>query len=184
MLVEGARYSAPWRLIGKVLLARVTAHSVELYCDDVRVATHERRPSGGDSVHDAHLPSGRSDYRHRSRSYWEERAAKLGAEVLEYVREVFDHDDVLHQLRNVQASVRYLEDFPVDRARAACRRASFYGAFRYGEPKKILTKALDMQALPTTTTIAPTSPDERPRFARNVQELMRFEPEDTTDAPH
>jgi transposase len=40
-IVERARYSAPWRLVGKVLLARVTTHSVELYFEDTRVATHD-----------------------------------------------------------------------------------------------------------------------------------------------
>lgn len=183
VLVEGARYSAPWRLIGKVLLARVTATSVELYCDDVRVATHERQAPGADSIRDEHLPTGRSDYRHRSRSYWEERAAKLGEDVLGFIREVFDHDDVLHQLRTVQAIVRYLEDFPVERARAACRRASFYGAYRYGAVKQILVKALDMKPLPTATVV-PSSPDERPRFARQIQELLNFNPEEQHDAPH
>lgn len=183
VLVEGARYSAPWRLIGKVLLARVTTKSVELYCDDVRVATHERQAPGADSIRDEHLPTGRSDYRHRSRSYWEERAAKLGDDVVGFIREVFDHDDVLSQLRTVQAIVRYLEDFPIERARAACRRASFYGAYRYGAVKQILVKALDMEPLPTATVVA-SSPDERPRFARQIQELLNFNPEEQHDAPH
>lgn len=182
VLVEGARYSAPWKLIGKVLLARVTAHSIELYYEDTRVATHERQRPGGESIRDEHLPAERSDHRHRSRSYWEERAAKLGDDVEDYIRAVFDHDDVLHQLRAVQAIVRHLETFPVERARAACRRASFYGSYSYGALKQILMKALDFEPLPTTV-VADTS-GERPRFARNVQELLDFHKEDRTDASH
>lgn len=184
VMIEGARYSAPWKLIGKVLLARVTTHSVELYCDDTRVATHERQRPGGESIREEHLPSERSDYRHRTRSYWEERAQKLGEEVLAYIREVFDHDDVLHQLRAVQSIVRHLEGYPVERARGACRRASFYGCYRYGGVKQILTKALDLEPLPTAT-VSSTIDGERPRFARNVQELLNFNPEERAhDAPH
>ena len=181
-LVAEARYSAPWRLIGKVLLARVTTHSVELYFEDTRVATHERQPPGGKSIKDEHLPPHRSDHRHRSRSYWEERAAKLGDDVLAYVREVFDHDDVLHQLHTVQSIVRHLETFPVERAAAACRRASFYGSFSYSALKNILRKGLDLEPLPSAL-VSSSIWAYRPRFARNVQELLDFTKE-TIDAPH
>jgi hypothetical protein len=181
VIVEQARYSAPWRLIGKTLLAR-TSHSVELYFEDVRVAVHERQRPGGQTVVSEHLPPQRSDHRHRSRAYWEERAAQLGDEVLGFVREVFDSDDVLHQLRKVQAIVRHLETFPPERARAACRRASFYGSHDYVAIKSILAKALDLEPLPAA--IVPASEGlERPRFARTIQELLHFTPEDP-DASH
>jgi transposase len=183
-IVDNARYSAPWKLIGKRLLARVTATSVELYFEDTRVATHERKPAGGESIREEHLPPARSEYRHRSRIYWEERAEKLGADVLSYIREVFDHDDVLHQLRAVQGIVRHLETFPIERARAACRRASYYACYRYVGIKQILSKALDLQPLPTALVPAETS-DGRPRFARNVQELLNINTEERDhDAPH
>jgi transposase len=181
-IVEGARYSAPWRLIDKVLLARVTKCSVELYFEDTRVATHERQPSGGKSILDEHLPPHRTAHRHRSREYWEQRAAELGDDVLAFVREVFDADDVLSQLRPVQSIVTHLQTFPVERAAAACRRASYYGSFGYGAIKNILRKGLDLEPLPSA--VVPSSdPSERPRFARNVQELLDFTLEDH-DASH
>jgi transposase len=177
VIVEQARYSAPWRLIGKELVARVTESSVELYFEDVRVATHERQPPGGKSIREEHLPPERSEYRKRSRDYWEERAAELGDDVLVYVREVFDSDDVLHQLHPVQAIVKHLSTFPVERARAACRRARYYGCYGYGAIKNILRKGLDLEPLPAA--IVPSSdPTERPRFARNLQELLDFTAEE------
>jgi transposase len=181
-IVEGARYSAPWRLVRKVLLARVTTRSVELYFEDTRVATHERQAAGGKSILDEHLPAHRTAYRHRSREYWEQRAAELGDDVLAFVRQVFDADDVLHQLRAVQAIVTHLQTFPVERAASACRRASYFGCFGYGAIKNILRKGLDLEPLPSV--VVPTSdPTERPRFARNVQELLDFTLEDH-DASH
>lgn len=182
VLVEGARYSVPWRLVDQVLLARVTAHTVELYFEDARVATHERQPDGGRSVKDEHLPEHRSDHRHRSRSFWEQRAEAIDDDVLAYVREVFDHDDVLLQLRTVQSIVRHLETFPPQRAAAACRRASFYGCFGYGAIKNILRKGLDLEPLPSVL-VPSCDGDQRPRFARNVQELLDFT-KDNNDAPH
>ena len=71
----------------------------------------------------------RRDLRHRSRSYWEERADRIGPEVGAYVREVFAADDVLSQLRTVQQIVCHLERFSVARARAACERARFYASY-------------------------------------------------------
>ncbi|MCP5068427.1 MAG: IS21 family transposase [bacterium] len=180
--VEGARYSAPWRLIGKVLMARVTEKSVELYFENTRVASHERQPEGGESTKDEHLPPERSAYRHRQREYWEERAERIGADVRCYVAEVFDSDDVLSQLTKVQAIVGHLETFPTERALAACRRASFYGSYSYQSIKNILRKGLDMQSLPTA--IVPARDElERPRHARTVQELLDL-PLEKDNAPN
>ena len=129
-----------------------------------------------------HLPEHRADYRHRARAYWEERADALGPEVGAYIREVFDSDDVLDQLRTVQAIVSHLVDFPPARAKAACLRASFYGSYKYGALKAILRKGLDFEPLPNVVAIA-TPPLAAPRFARNVREMLQYTKEDWHE-PH
>jgi transposase len=182
VMIERAAYSVPWRLVGKQVLARVTEHGVELYWEDARVATHPRKPAGGRSTIESHMPEQRRDHRHRSRSFWEQRADELGEEVGVYIREVFDADDVLLQLRTVQAIVRHLASFPVERARAACRRASFYGLHSYGGIKNILRKGLDLEPLPLVVQRA-GGVLEKPRFARNIGELLEL-PLEETDASH
>jgi hypothetical protein len=149
----------------------------------VRIATHERQPPGGHSTNDEHLPPERSEYRHRSRAYWEDRASKLGDEVASYVCAVFDNDDVMHQLGKVQCIVLHLEGFANERAAAACRRASFYGSYSYGAIKNILKKGLDMRPLPNAVVVPTSLSVGRPRFARTVQELLDLPVEDN-DAPH
>jgi hypothetical protein len=67
-------YSAPWRLVGKMLWVRADRSSVQIFCDDVRVADHERQVAGKRRTNEQHLPEHRGDYRHRARSYWETRA--------------------------------------------------------------------------------------------------------------
>lgn len=174
---EKRLYSAPWRFIGKKVWLRATAHTVAVYFDDVRLATHDRRGPDLRSTLDAHLPEHRSAYRHRSRDFWEERADEIGAEVGAYVREVFDSDEVLSMLRVVQAIVTHLERFPPERARAACRRASFYGIRSYQGVKNILDRALDLEPLPIAA--APTrSPQESFRYARSATELLNLPLED------
>lgn len=158
-------YSVPWKLIGKRVWLRATKTTVTAHFDDELVATHDRRGPGVRSTVDAHLPDHRAELRHRSRAYWEERAARIGPEVLEFVRAVFDADDVLSQLRKVQAIVGHLEPFPPERARAACLRASTFGSFEYRTIRDILRRGLDAEpaiALPSACEPA----NDGARFAR------------------
>lgn len=179
---DGRLYSVPWRLLGRRVWVRATKTTVTIYCDDDRVATHSRCGPDRRSTREEHLPEHRRDARHRSRQYWEARADTIAPEVGTLVREVFDSDDVLLQLRTVQAIVTYLEGFPVERARAACVRASFYGVTRYGGIKQILVRALDREPLPNT--VVPNTGDlDSPRFARNIAELMDV-PVEVSDEPH
>jgi len=179
---EKRLYSVPWRFVGKTVWLRATKATVAAYFDDTRIATHVRGGPGLRSTLDEHLPEHRADLRHRSQAYWEDRADRLGPEVGAYVREVFASDDVLSMLRSVQAIVTHLEGFPVERARAACRRASFYGTYGYRGLKNILVRALDLEPLPVAA--APTnSPQESFRFARSATELLNL-PLEITDEPN
>jgi transposase len=181
---ERRLYSVPWRLIGQTLWLRVTTSSVAVYADELRVATHDRRGQGVRSTVDDHLPAERADLRHRHRDHWVQRAERMGPEVHSYINEVFDSDQVLSMLRTVQAIVRHLETFPVERARRACARASFYGAHGYGALKGILAKGLDLEPLPVAIVPAVTSastPSPAPRFARRIAELLGTDSEVTNE---
>ena len=181
VLFERRMYSVPWRLIGKKVWLCATPSTVSIYWEDARVATHERRCGDLRSTVDAHLPDHRADLRHRSRSFWEERAARIGPDTAAYVKALFDSDDVLSMLRPAQAVVTHLEKFPKERAEAACRRASFFGTFGYGALKNILARALDLEPLPVATAPA-GSPSESFRFARSATELL--DKLDNTNEPH
>ena len=100
--------------------------TVAIFSEETRVAAHSRGEPGSRTTIDAHLPEHRRNLRHRSQDYREQRASALGAEVATFLGEVFDSDNVLSQLRTVQASVTDLEKFPSPRAQAACGRARFY----------------------------------------------------------
>jgi transposase len=171
VIFERRLYSVPWKLIEKVVWVRATASTVAIFFDDARVATHDRRGPGPRSTVDAHLPEHRADLRHRSRSYWEQRADRIGPDAGHFVREVFDSDDVLYMLRAVQAIVTHLERFPRERAEAAARRASHFGTFSYQGVKNILVRALDLEPLPAGTA-SPSSPQESFRYARSAAELL------------
>ena len=152
--VDGAFYSVPWRYVAEKLWVQCTAHSVAIYREDVVLCSHSKGGRGERKTVDAHLPEERRDLRFRSRSHWEERAARLGADVRELVDAIFDSEDVLLQLRKVQAIVTHLEGFPLDRANKAAARALHYGSLSYQAVKSILSKGLDLEPLPGGPTRA------------------------------
>ena len=165
-------YSVPWRFVGKEVLIRAVGDTVTIFHEDLRLVTHERAAPGQRRTIEAHLPEHRRELRHRSQDYWEERADAIGDEVGAYIREVFASDDVLLQLRTVQAIVTHIETFPPRRARAACARARYYASYKYSAIKNILRKGLDLEPLPDVVL-----PDrgglEKPRFARDIKELLQ-----------
>jgi hypothetical protein len=132
-----------------------------------------------------HLPEERAALRHRSRAYWEQRADQLGADVGMFVRQVFDADEVLSQLRKVQAIVTHLEKFPPERAQAACRRASYYGNLSYQGVRDILRRGLDFEPSPMVTA-SPAWKGAPPRFARDIRLLatMRLSSAGGDNGPH
>jgi hypothetical protein len=165
-------YSVPWRLIGQEVWLRITPSTVTVHGgpDEARVATH-RRVGPPRSTDPGHLPPGRIELAQRSRSYWQQRAERVGPETGAYVAEVFDSDAVVYQLRTVQAIVTQLEPFPRVRAEAACRRARHFGNHKFGGLKRILRDGLDLLPLPGDAPVA-SAPLSHPRFARSAQELL------------
>ena len=146
--VNGAFYSAPWRLLHESLWVRCTPSVIAIYHGDAILCTHARIRAGQRRTVEVHLPEHRRDLRQRSREHWTERAKVIGREVEHLVDEIFGSDDVLLKLRKVQAVVTHLESFPAKRARAAARRALHFGCIDYQGIKNILRKGLDLEALP------------------------------------
>jgi transposase len=167
--IDGAFYSAPWRLLHQQLSVRSSAHSIALYHQDELLWTHARVARGQRSTVDEHLPEHRRDLRHRSSEHWLMRAREIGADVERLAETIFGADDVLLQLRRVQAVVTHLASFPRERANAAARRALFFGCTDYRGIKNILRQGLDLVALPETSTRA-WSRDSR--FARKPTESL------------
>lgn len=167
--IDGAFYSAPWTLLGEDLWVRCTARSIAIHHEDRHQWTHSRVPRGKRSTVETHLPEHRRDLRHRSREHWQKKARGLGDEVLKLVDAIFDSDDVLYQLRKVQAVVTHLESFPRERARAAAERALHFGCLDYRSIKNILRKGLDLEPLPKDRTRAWS---EGSRFARNPTDTL------------
>ena len=162
-------YSVPFQYIGQKVWLRTTDKSVIAYADDERVATHPRQTTRGRSTLEGHLPKHREAWGNTSREYWEGKASKIGSDVLQYVQQVFEQDDVLSQLRTVQSIISHLEKFPPERAQAACRRASHFGNYSYRGIRDILRKALDQEQIESGNQEAL----KQPRFARSIEDFLQ-----------
>ena len=119
--VVGALYSAHWTYMLQKIWARCTDREIRLIAEDRLLYAHPRGLPGHRYTVEEHLPEGRRDLRHRSRSYWESKAKAIGSDVSDLVTAIFDGDDVLLQLRRVQQVVTLLEKYPARRARSSCR---------------------------------------------------------------
>jgi hypothetical protein len=175
---EGSFYSVPWKHVTKEAWVRVGPSQVAIYVGDDIVATHPRLCRGQRSTVDEHLPEHRGDLRHRAREHWIGRARILGEEVTTLAEEIFDQDDVLHQLRKVQAVVRLLEGYPRERAEKAARRARRFGCRDYRGIKSILTQALDLAPLPEEQQEIPWMRDAR--FARRPAAAVPVPPKEVS----
>lgn len=167
--IDGALYSAPWRFLHQDLWVRCTQHRVAVVHDDEVLWTHPRVPRGQRSTREEHLPEHRRDLRHRSRTYWIDRARVIDPEVERLVEAIFGSDDVTLKLRRVQAIVRHLEGFPKTRARAAAVRALRFDCLDYVAIKNILRKGLDLEPIDD----APSRPwSSGSRYARRPTEPL------------
>jgi len=167
--IDGVFYSAPWRLLKEELWVRCTPNSIAIHHKDELLWTHTRLPRGQRSTVESHLPDRRRELRHRSREHWMTRAKLIGREVEQLVDAIFSSDDVLLQLRKVQAVVTHLETFPAQRARRAAERALHFGSLEYRSIKNILSKGLDLEPLPQKQSRAWS---QGSRFARKPTDTL------------
>jgi len=169
-------YSVPWRLLGKKVWICATAEDVEIRAEDERVALHRRQDGHGRTTNLAHLPDERAQWGHQDRGYWEKQAEALGDQVHAYVCSLFEADDVLLQLRKVQAVVSFLRTYPAERREAACKRALFFGVTHVRTFKDVLRKNLDLEPLPGDL-FTRHGVLEAPRFARGAASFTSPTPE-------
>lgn len=140
---RGRLFSVPWQLVHERVWVRACGARMEVFHQDRAVAVHVDRGRRRTTLEE-HLPKDRSLLRHRSRDFWESRARRIGPETLALAQAVFDQDPVLSHLRQVQAIVKHLEQFPRVRAELASRRARLKDDLSYGGIKRTLAEGLDL----------------------------------------
>jgi transposase len=154
-------YSVPHPLVGSRVDLRVTAHTVEVFQANRRVASHLRDDTAGrHSTNDEHMPVA-----HRKHAEWSPsrilawaqhtgpNTARLAQEILESRR----HPE--QGYRSCLGIIRLADRYSPQRVEAACGRALAVRALSYKSVESILRHGLDNQPLPTPSTR--THPEHR-----------------------
>jgi Mu transposase-like protein len=131
--VGRAYYSVPYRLIGKQLDVRVSAHMVELFEAGQLVATHPRTQERvRRSTRDAHRPQRHVAIIENNLAYVLKRTAAIGPATLEVLQQqaaLRKHPE--ETLRSAQGILRLASDYSAESLERACERAVALGSYSY-----------------------------------------------------
>lgn len=131
-----AFYSAPWRLMGQKMLVRTVGDVVQIFHNDVVVATHVLHLSGR-STNLEHYPPHKIAHTLRSASWCRTQAEQIGPGAIAIVAEL-STVNAIHRLRAIQGIIRLREKYGDSRLDAACARALTVGDPNYRTVKGIL----------------------------------------------
>lgn len=147
VVVDGAYYSAPHRLIGTRLWVRTNGRDVLIFHDYERMASHTWGPPGTRHTLRDHYPPEKVAYLIATPQYCRDKAARIGEATATVVGQLLA-ERPLDRLRTVQAILRLAEKYGPRRLEAACRRALCFDDARYATIKRILVRGLENDPLP------------------------------------
>ncbi len=173
VVVEGAYYSAPHRLIGARLWARTNGRDVVLYHDWERIATHPWGRPGTRRTIDDHYPPDKLAFLMATPTYCRRRAKEIGPATADTVESLFA-ERPLDRLRSVQSLLRLADKYGAVRLEQACTRARLYDETSPRAIARILERGLDCLPLPTTAAAATVLPGAFV-FARPGSEIFPLE---------
>ena len=147
LILDGAYYSAPYRLIGQKLWVRSNGHDVFIFHDYERIATHRWGKPGIRRTNRDHYPPDKVLFLMATPRYCRDRAAAIGEATAEVVGGYLN-ERPLDRLRTAQAVLRLADRYGPKRLEAAARRALCYSDPTYTTLKNILKKGLEADPLP------------------------------------
>ena len=131
-----ALYSVPWRLIGQKIIVRTAGDVVQIFHNDVAVATHVLHLTGR-STNFEHYPPHKIAHTLRSVTWCRTQAEQIGPGAVAIVAEL-STVNAIHRLRAIQGIIRLRETYGDTRLDAACARALAIGDPGYRTVKGIL----------------------------------------------
>jgi transposase len=148
--IKGHYYSVPYQLIKKQLDARITAHTVECFYHNKRIASHVRsHRKGGHTTLREHMPKSHQQYGDWSPDRFIRWAEKMGPATVQTITAVLSSRQHSQQgYRSCLGILRLSQSYGEDRLEAACGRALLLGTCRYKSIESILKHGLDSKPIP------------------------------------
>jgi transposase len=167
--IDGAFYSAPQRLVGSRLWARVGLRTVTLYGEDhVAIFTHQKAEPGGRQTCLDHLPAGKVAGLTLTREGCREQARRIGPATLQLVEQLLAERPV-DKLRTAGRLLALSRRYDAARLEAACAEALACGQADYLLVKTILRGTAP--AAPQPEAI-PAEPRSGYAFARAASDYL------------
>ncbi|HEV8639336.1 MAG TPA: IS21 family transposase [Chloroflexota bacterium] len=149
----GARYSVPYRYVGRRLEVRLGRDTAEVYDGAALVASHVRRYQGR-ATKEEHYPAAALAFLRATPQACRARARGVGAATGALVTALLT-EHALHHLREVQALLRLADRHGGARLERACRRALEAGDGRYRTVRGLLER--EMEDAPAEESAAPST---------------------------
>ncbi|MBM9614863.1 IS21 family transposase [Desulfobulbus rhabdoformis] len=147
--VEGHYYSVPYTLVKKKLDVRYTAHTVECFYRNRRIASHLRSTlRGRHTTVKAHMPLNHQKYSEWNPERFKRWAAKIGPQALLLTETLLVQRQHPQQAyRSLLGILRLGKAYSDERLEAACARALKINALSYRSIESILKNGLDQKTL-------------------------------------
>jgi len=148
--INGHYYSVPHQLTKRELDARITAHTVECFYHNKRIASHVRsHRKGGHTTLREHMPKSHQKYGDWSPGRFIQWAEKMGPATVQTITAVLSSRHHPQQgYRTCLGILRLGKSYGEDRLEAACGRALLLGTHRYKSIESILKHGLDSKPIP------------------------------------
>ena len=158
--VDGCYYSVPYQLRGHELEARYTATTVEVLHRNVRVTSHARLHTRGESsTKPEHMPASHRGHAEWSPSKLLDWARSIGPSTGQLAAEILRLRPHPEQgYRSCLGLKRLSKSHGVERLEAACRRACWLGSYEFGTVLNILSARQESPPLEEDVTPAKRTP--------------------------
>ena len=142
-------YSVPYRFRGRELVVRYTSSSVEIFCENKRIAIHRRLiGERRSSTCKEHMPVGHRAYAEWSPSRilnWAQKTGPSCGEICKRIMEQREHPELGY--RSCLGVINLGKKYSTERLERACRRALEIGGISFKSVKSILSKGLEARPL-------------------------------------
>ena len=145
--IDQHKYSVPYQHVGQQVIVVWDVDTVEVYVEDKRVASHDRKMSNGYSTENGHMPPEHLAYKHGqgyNAAYFLEEAEAVGPCTKSAVESILKRNRHVEQSYGSCHGVMTLKrTYGKDRLEKACLRLKDCSSVTYTMIKNVLAKNLD-----------------------------------------